>query len=130
MRPHPVTLIAFFAETISQASGFPKLPNGLFFGGGGHALHQLGVELLGIASVRALVFVLSFATVTPPRDLPRTRSASGVSPQAPEARRGVNSSQVAEAWISPLTNLQPPSRSGGNMYVQRSQRTPGSGAGR
>ncbi len=33
--------------------------------------------------------------------------------QAPEARRGVNSSQVADAWISPLTNLQPPSPSGG-----------------
>jgi len=43
--------------------------------------------------------------------------------------RRLNSSQVADAWISPLTNLQPPSASGGNMYVQRSHRSPGSGAG-
>ena len=43
--------------------------------------------------------------------------------------RRLNSSQVADAWISPLTNLQPPSASGGNMYVQRSHRTPGWGAG-
>ena len=42
--------------------------------------------------------------------------------------RRLNSSQVADAWISPLTNLQPPSASGGNMYVQRSHREPGSGA--
>jgi hypothetical protein len=46
-----------------------------------------------------------------------------------DRRRRLNSSQVADAWISPLTNLQPPSASGGNMYVQRSQRTPGAGAG-
>ena len=45
------------------------------------------------------------------------------------AGRRLNSSQVADAWISPLTNLQPPSASGGNMYVQRSHRTPGAGAG-
>jgi len=38
--------------------------------------------------------------------------------QAPELLRGVNLSQVADAWISPLTNLQPPSPSGGNMYLQ------------
>lgn len=43
--------------------------------------------------------------------------------------RRLNSSQVADAWISPLTNLQPPSASGGNMYVQRLHRTPGAGAG-
>jgi hypothetical protein len=48
----------------------------------------------------------------------------------PAARREANSSHVADAWITPLTNLQPPSASGGNMYLQRSQRTPGSGAGR
>ena len=44
-------------------------------------------------------------------------------------RRGVNSSQVADPWISPLTNLHPPNASGGNMYLQRSQRTSGVGAG-
>ncbi|MDQ2983324.1 MAG: hypothetical protein M3R70_05305 [Actinomycetota bacterium] len=46
-----------------------------------------------------------------------------------DRRRRLNSSQVADAWINPLTNLQPPSASGGNMYVQRSHRTPGSGSG-
>ena len=43
--------------------------------------------------------------------------------------RRLNSSQ----WRTPgsaLANLQPPSASGGNMYLQRSHRTPGSGAGR
>jgi ammonium transporter, Amt family len=59
-----VSMIAFFAQKhFAAGSGFPKLPNGLFFGGGGHALHQLGVELLGIVTVMAAVFVLSFAAV-------------------------------------------------------------------
>ena len=49
--------------------------------------------------------------------------------QAPALRRGVNSSQVADPWISPLTNLHPPNASGGNIYLQRSQRTSGVGAG-
>jgi len=59
-----VTMIAFFAQRrFAAGSGFPKLPDGLFFGGGGSAVHQLGVELLGIVTVMATVFVLSFATV-------------------------------------------------------------------
>ena len=57
-------MIAFFAQRpFAAGSGFPKLPNGLFFGGGGAAFHQLGVELLGIVTVMATVFVLSLATV-------------------------------------------------------------------
>jgi ammonia channel protein AmtB len=35
----------------------------LFFGGSSHAVHQLGIELLGIVTVMATVFCLSFATV-------------------------------------------------------------------
>ena len=59
-----VTMIAFFAQqAFAAGSGFPKLPNGLFFGGGSAAVHQLGVELLGIVAVIATVFFLSFATV-------------------------------------------------------------------
>src|SRR6266566_6586092 len=59
-----VTMIAFFAQQrFAAGSGFPKLPNGLFFGGGSAAAHQLGVELLGIVTVVAAVFFLSFATV-------------------------------------------------------------------
>ena len=59
-----VMMIAFFAQQrFAAGSGFPKLPNGLFFGGGTKAAHQLAVELLGIACVMATVFCLSLATV-------------------------------------------------------------------
>jgi Amt family ammonium transporter len=59
-----VLMIAFFAQKqFAAGSGFPKLPNGLFFGGGSHAIHQLGLELLGIVTVLAAVFCLSLATV-------------------------------------------------------------------
>jgi Amt family ammonium transporter len=59
-----VVMIAFFSQRrFAAGSGFPKLPNGLFFGGGSHAVHQLGVELLGIVTVMVAVFVLSFFTV-------------------------------------------------------------------
>ena len=59
-----VLMIAFFTQRrFAAGSGFPKLPNGLFFGGGSRAVHQLGVELLGIVTVMAAVFCLSFVTV-------------------------------------------------------------------
>jgi Amt family ammonium transporter len=59
-----VVMIAFLAQRrFAAGSGFPSLPNGLFFGGGSHALHQLGIELLGIVSVIGTVFALSFGTV-------------------------------------------------------------------
>jgi Amt family ammonium transporter len=59
-----VVMIAFFAQTsFAVGSGFPGLPNGLLFGGGAGAVHQLGVEVLGILVVFAAVFVLSFVTI-------------------------------------------------------------------
>jgi Amt family ammonium transporter len=59
-----VVMIAFFAQTTFAAgSGFPGLPNGLLFGGGMSAVHQLGVEVLGILAVLAVVFVISFVTI-------------------------------------------------------------------
>jgi Amt family ammonium transporter len=59
-----VVMIAVFAQRrFAAASGFPKLPNGLLFGGGHHAIHQLGVELLGIVVVLGAVFGLSLVTV-------------------------------------------------------------------
>jgi len=59
-----VLMIAFFAQKpFAAGSGLPKLPNGILFGGGSFAWHQLSVELLGIGVVMATVFVLSFATV-------------------------------------------------------------------
>ena len=57
-----VTMIAFFTQTAFAApAGAPSsLPNGLLFGGGMRALHQLGIEELGILVVLVVVFVLSF----------------------------------------------------------------------
>jgi ammonium transporter, Amt family len=59
-----VVMIAFFTQTpFAAGSGFPKLPNGLLFGGGGSAVKQLGLEVLGIGAVMAAVFLLSYITV-------------------------------------------------------------------
>jgi Amt family ammonium transporter len=59
-----VLMIAFFAQNqFATGSGFPTLPNGLFFGGGGAALKQLGIEILGIGVSVVAVFVLSHLTV-------------------------------------------------------------------
>ncbi|HXN57497.1 MAG TPA: ammonium transporter, partial [Candidatus Angelobacter sp.] len=58
-----VLMIAFFAQTaFATGSGFPGLPNGLLFGGGGAAFKQLGIEVLGIIVVMAVIFAISFAT--------------------------------------------------------------------
>lgn len=58
-----VSMIAFFAQNAFAAqSGAAALPNGLLFGGGLHALHQLGVEEFGIAVVLIAIFAISFAT--------------------------------------------------------------------
>jgi Amt family ammonium transporter len=59
-----VVMIAFFTQTpFAAGSGFPSLPNGLLFGGGGAAIKQLGIEVFGILAVLALVFTLSYVTV-------------------------------------------------------------------
>ncbi len=59
-----VAMIAFFAQNrFSTGSGFPGLPNGLLFGGGLQAVHQLGVEMFGIVVVALVVFAISFAFV-------------------------------------------------------------------
>src|SRR5580704_17571036 len=59
-----VLMIAFFVQNqFATGSGFPALPNGVLFGGGGAAVKQLGIEILGIVVVVAVVFVLSHLTV-------------------------------------------------------------------
>jgi Amt family ammonium transporter len=59
-----VLMIAFFAQNqFASGSGFPTLPNGLFFGGGGPAIKQLGIEAFGIVVVVLVVFALSNLTV-------------------------------------------------------------------
>jgi ammonium transporter, Amt family len=57
-------MIPVFAQTeFASLSGAPSLPNGLLFGGGAAAVHQAGLELLGIIAVMVTVFVLSFAAI-------------------------------------------------------------------
>jgi ammonium transporter, Amt family len=59
-----VTMIAFFTQApFAAASGFPTLPNGLLFGGGGAAVKQLGIEVFGILVVIVAVYLLSYVTV-------------------------------------------------------------------
>jgi Amt family ammonium transporter len=59
-----VLMIAFFAQNqFATGSGFPALPDGMLFGGGGAAVKQLGIEVLGIVVVVVVVFVLSHVTV-------------------------------------------------------------------
>jgi len=59
-----VLMIAVFAQGgFAAGSGYPNLPNGLLFGGGSAAVHQLGLEALGIAAVMAAVFAMSYATM-------------------------------------------------------------------
>jgi Amt family ammonium transporter len=59
-----VLMIAVFAQNqFATGSGFPGLPNGLIFGGGGAAVKQLGIEVLGIVVAVVAVFALSHLTV-------------------------------------------------------------------
>ncbi|MCI4334491.1 MAG: ammonium transporter [Thermoplasmata archaeon] len=60
-----VGMIAFFTQTqFATLSGAPtSLPNGLLFGGGMPAVHQLGIEMFGVVVVMATVFALSFVAV-------------------------------------------------------------------
>lgn len=57
-------MIAFFTQTpFASASGAYNLPNGILFGGGFMALHQLGLEAFAIVVVGAFVFTVSYASV-------------------------------------------------------------------
>ncbi len=59
-----VLMIGFFTQSsFAAASGTGSLPNGILFGGGLDALHQLGIEAFGIVVVLAVAFALSFAAV-------------------------------------------------------------------
>jgi len=59
-----VAMIAFFTQnSYAAASGNSSLPSGLLFGGGMHAVGQLGLELLGVAVVLVVVFIISFVTM-------------------------------------------------------------------
>jgi Amt family ammonium transporter len=59
-----IGMIGLFAQkTYAVGSGAGTLPNGLFFGGGMDAVHQIGLEFLGVAAVMAVVFALSFVVL-------------------------------------------------------------------
>jgi ammonium transporter, Amt family len=59
-----VLMIGFFAENVfAAASGNGSVPNGLLFGGGTAALHQLGIEVFGIIVVFAFVFAVSLISI-------------------------------------------------------------------
>jgi hypothetical protein len=70
------------------------------------------------------------ATGRDARRRPRVGPASRPCSPARVQRRGVNWSQVAEPRIGPRTKRQPPSASGGNMYLQWSHRSSAWPAGR
>ncbi|EQD37058.1 ammonia permease [mine drainage metagenome] len=57
-----VLMIGFFSQNaFASAAGFASVPNGLLFGGGFSALHQLGLESFAVIVVGAFIFVVSFA---------------------------------------------------------------------
>jgi len=57
-------MIGVFAQSaFATASGYASLPNGLLFGGGTAALHQIGLEAFGAIAVLAIVFLISFASI-------------------------------------------------------------------
>ncbi len=57
-------MISFFTQsTFGGASGATNLPNGLLFGGGFMALHQLGLEAFAVIVVGAFVFSVSYGSV-------------------------------------------------------------------
>ncbi|MGI0053348.1 MAG: hypothetical protein ACRECR_03705 [Thermoplasmata archaeon] len=78
-------MIAFFSQrAFASASGYPTLPNGIFFGGGTAAAHQLGVELFGMAVVLAVVFAISWVSIAA---LARLLGGVTTEPSAPEPTR-------------------------------------------
>jgi Amt family ammonium transporter len=88
-----VLMIAFFAQTqFATGSGFPALPNGVLFGGGGAAVKQLGIEVLGIGVAVVVVFLLSHLTVRVLAALMKGITTDYTDEDAPEATTGVSAS--------------------------------------
>lgn len=90
-----VGMIAFFAQTpYAAGSNATSLPNGLLFGGGGAALHQLGIEALGVVAVMVTVFLLSYVTIWVIGQLiggiTTDYPAANVNPSAPSVRREIS----------------------------------------
>ncbi|MGI0092081.1 MAG: ammonium transporter [Nitrososphaerales archaeon] len=59
--PFGFIMTAFFVQnTFAVASGSGNLPNGLFFGGGLAALHQLGLQIFALVVVMVSAFVMTY----------------------------------------------------------------------
>lgn len=57
-------MIGFFTQSaFAAASGNANLPNGLLFGGGLTAVHQLGLEAFSAVVVMAVVFLMTYAAL-------------------------------------------------------------------
>ncbi len=57
-------MIGVFAQSaFATGSGYSTLPNGLLFGGGMAAVHQIGLEVLGAVVVMLVVLVLSYVAI-------------------------------------------------------------------
>ncbi len=84
-----VLMIAFFAQNqFAAGSGFPTLPDGVLFGGGGAAVKQLGIEVMGIVVAVATVFLLSNLTVRVLAALMKGITTGHVSEGEPETMTG------------------------------------------
>jgi len=100
-----VLMIPFFAQNaFATGSGYPALPNGLLFGGGTAAVHQLGLEALGIVAVMAFVFAASFVVAAL-----IARASHGITTGSPAAA-------ALERYAAPESNPSYPmtARSGSN----------------
>ena len=105
-----VLMIPFFAQTIfATGSGYPGLPNGLFFGGGAAAVHQLGIEALGIVAVLAFVFTVSFLVMAVIAKLSDGITTTQIS--AARLERYANEGNDSYAMTAPsISNVSPPGR--------------------
>lgn len=57
-------MIGVFAQNaFAVGSGYASLPNGLLFGGGASALHQIGIECFGAVVVMITVFAISLVSI-------------------------------------------------------------------
>ncbi len=100
-----VLMIPFFAETaFAVGSGATALPNGLLFGGGWAAVHQLGVEALGIAAVLVVIFVISFATMS---ILARLLGGITAAPAPSTAASAAPESSMAPSAAPPVLGATP-----------------------
>jgi ammonium transporter, Amt family len=101
-----VLMIPFFAQTdFAIGSGATALPNGLLFGGGWAAIHQLGVEAFGSIVVLVVIFVLSFVTMA---ILARFLGGITTWPSPSVAAPGASETRAASSSSAPVPGAASP----------------------